>query len=173
MWASPESWTSKGDVCHAPQTYKGPCARTDTRKNMLPRLCLSVWTGRCKQVSSQTARKQNGKQHAMHLGLPPSSVILTMYNFFFERPCAGACDHDFEVCPIGTAWFCFCIALSLLMICVRALFAQVGLLLDEQDSAKRLVTSRPRKPLDAKEGGRRDFAVTFCQRGLYVVTLEV
>lgn len=62
---------------------------------------------------------------------------------------------------------------SWLMICVRALFAQVGLLLDEQDSAKRLATSRPRKPADAKEGERRNFIAFFWRLGLYVVTLEV
>ena len=135
---------------------------------------MSIGVDRTLQAGQLTDREKAKWQAACYA--PWSSTFICYFNYvqlFFERPCAGACDHDFEVCPIGTAWFGFCIALSLLMICVRALFAQVGLLLDEQDSAKRLVTSRPRKPLDAKEGGRRDFAVTFCQRGLYVVTLEV
>ena len=129
--------------------------------------CYQACVYRCGQdsASRSTHRPREGKMASSmlrtlvcHLHL----TLVTTHILFLERPCAGSCDHDFEVCPIGAAWFgCYSGACLLAMcVCVCTLFAQVGLLLDEQDCAKRLVTSQPRKPVDAKEGGHKDFAVS-------------
>ena len=85
--------------------------------------CYQACVYRCGQdsASRSTHRPRESKMASSmlrtlvcHLHL----TLVTTHILFLERPCAGSCDHDFEVCPIGAAWFGCYSGACLLAMCV-------------------------------------------------------